>query len=229
MQMALPHFRALPSETRARQRERVVAAVQSPDRPRVVVAVAFALAVLAAAPAFALRHEIVDFWSAEPAPGPIQLDFDRQKEATGTGSWHPVGTAREVLRVYADGEARPLWVVPSESGAYCWRWHHIGSCAERDRPMRLAVFGRDAAEGGGSAIVVGDVLDRMIQEIQVEYEDGVRSPVRYVWVSEPIDAGFFAVEVPEAQRVPGHRAAYMLGLDDEGQVVERVRLPLSPA
>ena len=228
MQMALSHFRELPPETRAEQRSRVIAAVHARRRRPPLIAIAIALAVIVVAPTFAFQRELVDFFSAEPAPGPIQLDFDRLKQAQTGQAWRPVGTAREVMNVSADGETRPLWVIPTEDGGYCWRWHHLGSCAVAGEPRKLALFGRDAPAGGGSAVVVGDVRSAEIEAVQVEDEDGRRGLVRYVWVSPPIDAGFFAFEVPQENRVPGHRAAYVLGLDGDGRVVERVKLPLPP-
>jgi hypothetical protein len=239
MQMALPHFRELPSDTRAEQRARLLAAVQPPRRRRVVLAVAVALAVFAAAPTLAFQRELVDFWSAEPAPGPIQLDFDRLRQSSvdarargfGGPDWTPVGTAREVLATTVDGKRESLWVVPTEDGGFCLRWVFYGSChvpGDGTEAMKLGGGGLATDHGEGSAWIVGRVIAPEIREIELVYEDGDRGKVPFVWVSPPIDAGFYAFGIPADRQVPGRLGGVLVGLDEDGNEVAHQCLPLSP-
>jgi hypothetical protein len=69
------------------------------------------------------------------------------------------------------------------------------------------------------------VLDSAITRLQILYEDGRRDDVRLVWVSPPIDAGFFLFETPSEHRRVGHRAKALVALDDEGKEVGRQTFP----
>jgi hypothetical protein len=50
----------------------------------------------------------------------------------------------------------------------------------------------------------------------------------FVWVSPPIDAGFFAYDVPEHHEQPGHLTAAVIGRDADGNVIAHYCLLLSP-
>lgn len=234
MQMALPQFRELPSETRVEQRAHLLAAVQAPRRRRAFV-LAAAAAILVATPALALHRQVVDFFSSESAPERIQLDFQwlrrHNEEMRGRGMGGPAvspeGAAREVLTVDLDGEKRSLWVVPTTEGGFCYRLHFYGSCTanKADAPLKIGVGGLSNAHGDGLAWVVGSVLAPQIETVQLLYQDGERVTLPYVWVSEPIDAGFYAYEVPEEHRVLGRLTAAVIGLDENGHEVQRLRVP----
>ena len=139
LQMELPAFRELPSERHAAQRAIVVSHVAGRPRRRPALLIAVVIALLAVAPTFAFHRAVVDFFSGEPAPERIQLDFaylrEHSAEASarfGGPSYTPEGPAREVMRVMLDGESRPLWVVPTTEGAFCYRLHFHGSCLTPD-------------------------------------------------------------------------------------------------
>ncbi len=228
--MTLPAFRELPPGRRAEQRARVLAAIQTPRRRQPVIALAVVLAILAAAPTLVLHRNAVDFWSAQPAPERIQVDFDRMRKVSedarrqglGDTAWKPVGTAREVLSTTVDGKREPLWVVPTEDGGFCFRWvFFVGSCARTgDTPEpKLGAGGLRADNGEGHAWLVGRVLAPEIHEIEMLYQDGDRVTLPFVWVSPPIDAGFFAFELPADRQ---DEAAAIIGLDSDGDEVARL-------
>ena len=239
MQMALPRFRELPSETRAAQRARLLATVHAPRRRRgAVVAIAVGAAVLAAAPTLAFQRELVDFWSAEPAPDRIQLDFDRLREhiadanaSLGSPKFTPVGPAREVMRVHIDGEMRPLWVARTEEGTYCYRLHFGLSCLTPENAQHvgaIGVGGLATKHGGGFNWLDGSVRERAVQEVELHYQDGERAKIPFVWVSPPLDVGFFAYDVPPEHEEPGRLTAAIVGLDADGKVVAGQCLRLAP-
>lgn len=239
MQMALPRFRELPSETRAEQRALLLTAVQAPRRRRYVLAIAVVLAVFAAAPTLAFQRELVDFWSAEPAPERIQLDWDEMRRihaelragGSGAPSYTPEGPAREVMRVMLDGEARPLWVVPTAEGGFCYRLHFHGSCLTPELAagrMRIGVGGLSAKGGHGFDWIVGAVTDSRVQELELLYQDGDRVKVPFVWVSSPIDSGFYAYDVPVEHEEAGRLTVALIGLDEDGNEITHACLPLPP-
>jgi hypothetical protein len=237
-QMTLPAFRELPSETRAEQRARLLVAIHAPPRRRVTLAVALAVAVFAAAPTLAFQRELVDFWSAEPAPERIQLDFDRLREhiadansRSGTPKFTPVGPAREVMRVHIDGETRPLWVARTEEETYCYRLHFTLSCLTPDNARRVGAIGFGGLatkQNAGFDWLVGSVREGAVQEVELHYQDGERVKIPFVWVSPPVDVGFFAYDVPPEREEPGRLTAAIAGLDEDGEVVAGVCLRLPP-
>jgi hypothetical protein len=195
-----------------------------------VVALAAALAILVAAPAFGLGRGIIDFFSSEPAPERIQVEYAKMR---ARASIHlgpkltPVGEARQVMTASADGAKRPLWVVPIESGGFCFRWHTLGSCGRIPR-LSEAKLGVGWQEGEfGAAFLVGYVLAPEVETVELRYEDGESSQLPLVWVSPPIDAGFFAFEVPDEHQRAGHGAEVLVALDGDRKVIERSVLPQS--
>lgn len=226
----------LPAETRASQRAKLLASMRPTRRRRVAIALVAGIAVLVAGPTLAVQRGLVDFSSGEPAPERIQLDFEflrehsrEAREISGSPEITPVGQAREVMRVTIDGESRPLWVVATAEGGFCMRMHFMSTCRIPDDDD--AVFGGGGLSnsgGEGWSLLAGYVLDQRVQELVLVYQDGTRAVLPYVWVSPPIDAGFYAYGVPEAHREEGRLTAVVMGLDEEGNAVLKQCLPLSP-
>lgn len=237
-QMTLPAFRELPSETRAEQRALLMSAVGRRPRRRPALAVALALALLAVAPTFAFHRAVVDFLSGEAAPERIQLDFGFLREHTaeasarfGGPSYTPEGLAREVMTVMLDGENRPLWAVPTREGGFCYRLHFGASCLTPEDVggrMRIGVGGLSTKQGQGFDWLVGPVLEDAVQEVELLYQDGERAKIPFVWVSSPIDAGFYAYDVPPEHEQPGRLTVAVVGLDEDGDEVAGQCLRLAP-
>lgn len=237
-QMTLPAFRELPPERRAEQRERLMSAVARRPRRPPALAVALVVALLAVAPTFAFHRAVVDFFSGEAAPERIQLDFGFLREHTAEASarfggprFTPEGLAREVMTVMLDGHSRPLWVVPTREGGFCYRLHFGASCFtpnESGERMRIGVGGLATKQGQGFDWLVGPVLEDAVQEVELLYQDGERVQIPFVWVSPPIGAGFYAYDVPPEHEQPGRLTVAVIGLDDEGEMVAGQCLRLPP-
>jgi hypothetical protein len=200
------------------------------DRRRLIsFAFAAGLAAVLIGAGGVFHREVVDFFSAEPAPEPIQLDFAKMgaRARIELGPGRATAEAREVIAVLVDGKRRPLWVAPMESGGFCYRWHHFGSCG---RMPQQDEFRRKLALGWleglhGPPYFAGHVLDPDINRLELQYADGQRIDLPYVWVSKPIDAGFTAFGVPDKQQRAGHGAVAVVAYSGDGREVERHVFP----
>lgn len=197
-------------------------------RRRLVLPIAAAVALIGAGSAFALYRGGVDFLGAKPAPERIQLDFDslRQQSAAasaqfGGPKYTPEGPAREVMRAQIAGEAQPLWVVPTTEGGFCYRLLFATSCPDVRQRDPIGITGLASADGDGFDWIAGPVSDGAVQEVELVYQDGERAKVPFVWVSAPIDAGFYAYDVPKEHQESGDHIKAVLGLDADRKIVAR--------
>lgn len=206
-------------------------------RRALTVGLIAAAAVLIVAPAWALRGPIIDFFSADPAPAPVVRDFGSLQVGAPPGMAPGVrpGQARRVTSVRIEGRAHVLYVAPTTGGGFCESWTHaFGGCrstrtlpAKQAKPLTpdrlrsyyaMAITFEGNAEGatrvGGHVLVPGST-------VELRYEDGESVEIPYVWVSKPIDAGFFLHGVPAAHRKPGHQVAALVLLDKDGHEIAR--------
>jgi hypothetical protein len=195
-----------------------------PRLRRFLLPLAAVVFVLVVGSAFAVYRDVVDFGEAEPAPEPIMLDFNRMsvRATIGLGPRVIPGTARKVTETTVDGRRESLYVAPTRDGGFCWRWGTHGSCGRIQRDQSDLGAGwleRDNAPW----ILTGHILNPEIESLELAYEDGEHVEIRPVWVSPPIDAGFYVHEVPRDRLRPGRRAEALVGRNAEGDEVTRVR------
>jgi hypothetical protein len=98
------------------------------------------------------HREFVDFFSADPAPEPIRIDFAKMGARTNimVGPGHDMAEAREVTRFPADGELRPLWAAPMKTVATATagtRSEAAVGCRTRATPSSSASAARRARTG----------------------------------------------------------------------------------
>jgi hypothetical protein len=191
-----------------------------------VVLVAAAVGALAVGSAFGLYREVVDFFSAERAPERVVVDFGQMsvRATIGLGPQVVPDEARAIPLEELGGKRGVVYVAPTKDGGFCWRWESGGSCGRTlgltQRPIGVVAL---EGPGGGPAQISGHLLDRAIDRLELEYEDGARDEIPFVWVTAPIDAGFFALDVPDEHLRAGHRAQSLLALDRDGRVIARNR------
>ena len=192
-------------------------------RRRLALAVAAALAIVVAAPALGLHRTIVSFFDSEPAPERTQIQFAQMGIAAPVGLGPNVihEETRKVMERELDGKLRPLYVAPTKSGGFCWLWEgRMGSCGRAHPEQRaLGVTWLESAKG--PTLVSGHVLDPAIEKLELRYEDGREAEIPIVWVSPPIDAGFYVYEVAPETLGEGHRAQFLVALDGDGDEVVR--------
>jgi hypothetical protein len=198
-------------------------------RTRLTIAFAVLAAVVVAAPTFAVVTGRIDFWSAQPAPESwkkVFAEMDRIS-AGGPGSRHsiPFKEARAAISKEIDGKRVALYVAPKDGGFCLYLLEDLvpgggggaGACVDDgDRLTRFGelgasrrprrIFGSTAAEGARQFDVI------------LEDKTSVRTDV--LWVSEPIDAGLYLIEVPAGP--PGQSFVVR---DAEGRELARRGMP----
>jgi hypothetical protein len=199
--------------------------VRRARRRRVLTtAVVVAAAAIVAPAALGLHRIVVDFLSAEPAPERIQLDFARldlgapKGMATGV---IPMQTRKVPVRS-ADGSETFVWVAPTRRGGFCLRWEHgAGGCLSRTGGGVGASFSGSGDESRLTiSLVTGAITRDDAERLELRFADGTTLELPITWVSPPIDAGFYAYEIPTGRR-PQELVLYADGDD----VLERESLP----
>ncbi len=200
---------------------------------RLAAAAAVALlAVLAATPALGLRGHIVQlFSSGEPAPAKVETSFAQMDVAAPPGMAPGViaGETREVARwPLSTGKTSILWAAPTQAGGFCVEWSYAGGGCDRDRKLDfaagMAIPGDVAPPGEAQkppVLVTGDTLLHDAASVEVQFEDGDDAKVPLVWVSAPIDAGFFLYELPVSHLEVGHLPSALVLQDTNGRELAR--------
>ena len=213
-----------------------------PSRRQLIAAVA-ALAVLGtlvATPALGVRGLIlgligrtnVSFVSSPGAPAKIKLEFLELDQGAPAGmAQHPLpDEARSITFRGAGGQKHVLWVAPTRSGGFCSIGVASGGCLAKDERAQAGpvTIGGGFSEARGQAPVVrevdGVVLSPSVATLTLEFADGKSIPLPFVYVSSPIDAGFYFYGVPAPHQSAGHRPVAVVARDAAGTVVATKRL-----
>lgn len=191
-----------------------------------IIAIAVAVIVtLAATPAFGLRGLITGWFDRTDVPftgksAPLVVKRDFFDLSLGLPpSIAPQAIASQVRRVATfrlGTSTRVLWIAPTRDGGYCYTFTHtFGGCrTTHDRrlapPRHVApgyvhpeLLGVSFSKPSRNKVqyverIGGDVRTARAYSLTVRYADGTRTPVRFYFVSKPIDAGFFL------ERITGH-------------------------
>jgi hypothetical protein len=203
-----------------------------------LVAVIAAIAVVA--PAFGLHRVVIDFLSAEHAPERVQVEFSQ------LGIMAPVylgpdvvpNSARKVMDVRLNGKVRAVYVAPTRDDGFCVRFVFTTSCRYRTPPtgqrprygndLKAYVFGAHGTlDGAGIAqMIAGSLLDDEVEVVSAEFADGSSLELPITWVSPPIDAGFYFLDIPEEHRREGAQLVRLVARDADGDDVARQNFPL---
>jgi hypothetical protein len=218
-------------------------------RPTLVWAVA-ALLLAVAGPAVAYVAGVVDFRSTEPAPFPIQKQFNELFVSGAPPAMDPRAlplSTRKVKDFNLPDGRHTLWVAPTAGGGFCKVFTDFaGGCvATRNtppgrvvsstevRPWLLDVTTAFESPGPpGPVRIGGHLLAPYPATLVIEYEDGDSEEVPLTFVSRPIDAGFFLFSIPPRHRKSGHTPTRLTARTTEGdviaQTVEQVNPPAGP-
>jgi hypothetical protein len=194
---------------------------------RVGLVAAAALAI--AAPAFALRHQVVDFFTASHAPQGVVEDFGRLQASSFPSSSPGIlpRQARTVTTVHSGGVTATLSVAPTHSGTYCDLWRLRGGapitetgveCLSARRRSPLGTFSYSSLSPQlGIDTLTGSVLRNDVT-VRVNYKDGRSAEIDYTWVTKPIQAGFFYYTVPADQKT-GRSRPMSVTVSERGRVL----------
>jgi hypothetical protein len=158
--------------------------------------------------------------------------------------------ARRVAVFRAFGHAHVLYVAPTRKGGFCEMFTEgFGGCRQtrtppkgfaggppgaihpfllglswQGSPIRVRRHGNRLTIVSGpeyTQLVGGNVLASNAASVTVEYEDHSSSAIPFVYVSKPIDAGFFYYQIPAGHQKPGTRVAAVTVRDAHGHVIAR--------
>ena len=221
-------------------------------RRRVVVAllVVALLGALVATPAFGIRRFLFGLvgrtdvpFTGKTAPYEVKREFfDLSLGAPpGMAPQAIESQARRVGVFHVFGRAHVLYVAPTRRGGFCTMLTGaFGGCrtTRSGRPLSLTWGGSvirlppAPQEPQHTTEVGGEVIASGARTIQVEYEDGSKDAIPFVYVSKPIDAGFFFYGSPRGHERPGTRVRAVSVLDRRGRVIDRERIsyarPIQP-
>jgi hypothetical protein len=173
------------------------------------------------ASAYAFGHPIIDFGQAEKGPTKIVNDFGSLEVGAPEGMAPGVlpHEARRITSVAIDGKQHVLWVAPTKQGGFCEQWSDFfGGCrADRDGEFAKHI----GITSVGLNVLGGSFFQRDGARLELAYADGKSDEIPFVWVSAPIEAGFYLYRVPDAHRLAGHRPTAVSLLDDKGKVLAR--------
>src|SRR5919106_2908130 len=198
---------------------------------------AMAVAFVLVAPALGLDLPVLDFWQAEKAPPRVVEDFDSLSVGAppGMDPGAVAGEARKVTTTVLNDGPHTLWVAPTRSGGFCLTWTDgAGGCDKLGTvplsvswmaagPLRASEDAPPDLTPGSFTRLSGHVNADYADTVEIRFADGdvVRPDV--TWVSEPIGAGFFIYDIPQARREPGHELSAVVALDRDGNVVAEDR------
>jgi hypothetical protein len=229
----------------------VVAAAAERRRPsRRQLLVAFAalavLATLVATPAFGVRSLIlgligrtnVSFTSSPGAPNAIKLRFLEFDDGAPPGmAQHPLpDEAKSITFRGAGGQKHVLWIAPTRSGGFCTIGPGGGGCLTRNTVSSAGpvTIGGAYSEARGQKPLMrsvnGDVLSRSVATLTLDFADGTSIPLPFVYVSSPIDAGFYFYGVPGPHQGAGHWPVAVVARNAAGAVIgtKRLAVPTRP-
>ncbi len=224
---------------RKRERQRSV--------PGLAVGAAVLLATFVVAPALGLPQEFIKlFSSGEPAPPRTALSFSTLDRGAPSGLKTGVipGTARKAFDVdLPEGARATLWVAPTARGGFCEMVELIDGarrprgasgpgCDDRTNVTGYGVtipgpISRQGIERGPVVVTGYTNIDDANRAV-IRFADDTELQIQLMWISEPIDAGFFVYGVPPANWEPLHLPSELRFLDADGEVIGKHAIRFGP-
>jgi hypothetical protein len=207
------------------------------------IAVAAALAGAVGAPAFGLGRTIVDFFAAERASDNVRLRFaEMDAAAPGDGSGVIASEARRVYVFRTASGEHVLSLAPTDNESFCWSITGLASGCQtilsargpfqpgEHEPVRMGLVFTDipAPTMPQSPVLIGgNVRANDSSRLKIEFQDGKNELIPFVWISAPIDAGFFLYELPRERWAPGKRPVALSLYAADGALLSRTTFSVS--
>jgi hypothetical protein len=217
-----------------------------------LIATAGAIAVvLAATPAWALVRDVMPFWGQPSAPQPVKVNFSTLNSPAAPPGMNPradVADTREVMQADFGGKTHTLYVSPAKNNGYCFIWSDsVGGCNTSPDQYPLDVSAtivpphdasqppqtviqqsemQDLHQHGVTFWLTVDAASPAIAKIVIHFSDGTTAEPKVTWVSAPINAGFFAYQVPNDKQSATDHVTEVDAYDANGNLVDQQ--PMAP-
>jgi hypothetical protein len=213
-----------------REQRRPWQGVQPRRRLGVIFAGLVVVLLLIVGVAFTFGVPVLDFGQAEKAPPESRV----VKNFAVLDQGAPPGMATDVIpnetRKVATFGKETLWVAPTRQGGFCTDLGGGGGCDRLGTvPLnvswaieRSGLDPRTEKSFGGLLVVdqiSGYVNERWADALEIRFEDGDVIKPHVIWVSKPIEAGFYVQPIPAAHRQAGHLISAVVALDRDGKLV----------
>ena len=179
--------------------------------PYVLAAALILAAIALATPALGLDRIVVDFFRAEHAPEVVRVDIRHWFDEVSPTPEKPGVSADESRKVYsfvAESGRYDLFVSPARGG-YCWLIRRVAGSCEDSSSAVISPLWSDVPRSGDPvsdpAMVAGAINAASAARLALTFEDGTSTDLPFVFVSDPIDAGFFYYELPRNHLEQGSR------------------------
>ena len=217
---------------------------RSRRRPVAYALVAAALAATAAiaTPALGLDRTIVGFFDAEPAPTNVVRIFSEMNDHGSGGIGVAAGEAKLVHAFELPSGRYQLSVTSTERASFCWDISGFSAGCQTITaasglfkpgevdPVRIGLTFRDIPPPSmpqQPVLIGGNLRSSSTDQLQIEFADGSHEVIPFVWVSEPIDAGFFLYELPQERWQEGKRPRALSLHSQDGALRSRVAFSVS--
>jgi hypothetical protein len=200
-----------------------------------VVCVVIAVTVIAATPAFGLRELIVDlvtgktavsFEKSRSAPAAIKQRFLDLAIGAPRGMNPKVlpAQARQITFLTPAGHKRVIWVAPTRGGGFCSIGTSSGGCISKTTEKHLGpvTINGELQNRNGQWTVIevsGYVFSSQAATLTLEFADHQSMQLPFVYISNPINAGFYALGLPSDHQHVGHWPTKLIARNKQGTIV----------
>lgn len=197
------------------------------NRRRRTIATAGLIGIVVAgvASAYALGHPVIDFGKARHGARREVNDFGSMEVAAPRGMAPGVlpHQTRRITAVRVDGKVHVLYVAPTKRGGFCFEWSHLEGGCRADRHDKWSSHLDTGGLMGryGLIVLVGSFFQANGDRLAMAFKDGGTADVPFVWVTAPIDAGFYLYRVPDAHRQNATRPVSLSLYDKDGKLITR--------
>jgi hypothetical protein len=149
------------------------------------------------------------------------------------------GTVTRAIPQHLRSNARKLmlagndfvWLVPTRNGNFCEGFSFgFGGCRGRVAPAWMNASERRAFQIGDTVIgrnsdavaIGGDLLAPPGSSLTLVFGNGKRQQIPVTYVSAPINAGFYAISLP--QRGPSHTPVRLIARSPSGETIASVKI-----
>jgi hypothetical protein len=181
---------------------------------------------------------VIDFFKSKPAARHARTAFSRMNVlAPSRSAFGDTAQARQIYVFHLANGDHTLSVAPVDSGSFCWTLSDFSNgCqtilsshgpykAGEVAPVKIGLIYTDIPTPTMQQAPVqigGNIRVASATSLQVQFEDGSTTTVPFIWVSRPIDAGFFLYELPRDRWAAGKRPIAVAAFGTNGQLLARV-------